>query len=351
MARKIPLYRRIRSLIDDLEPSLQEAFLKSVSDLRNQIVLKQVVEALEARDVDRAIRALNIDRAAFSPLRRAVEQAYGAGGEATIAAMPVLRDKTGARVVVRFDVADPRAEAQIARHAGKLITGIVDDTIVVARNTILDGFSQGAHPHRIGLDLAGRISRATGRREGGAIGMTSPQAEAAQNLRDRLLSGDPAEMRKVLGMGLRDKRFDRTIIKAIEEGKPVAADMVSKMQGRYADNAVKLRGRTIARTETGNAVMAAKHEAFRQGLEKSGYTEQAVTRKWRSAGDGKVRHSHQEMNGQTVRGLSAPFVSPVTGARMMHPLDTSLGAGAEDVVACRCDEEINIDFFEGRGDG
>lgn len=346
MSKAVALRKRLRTLIDDMEPSVQRAFEEGVNDLRSHVLLKQLVEALERQDVEGAIRALNIEGAAFEPLRRTIEQAYAAGGSATVASMPALRDRGGAQVVLRFDMSNPRAEAQIAQYAGRLISRITTDTMQAARTVILDGYQKGHHPNRIGLDLAGRINRATGRREGGILGVTTSQAEAAINLRERLMSGDPAEMRKVLAMNLRDKRFDRTILKHIEEGTPVPADMVSRMYGRYADNAVKLRGEMVARTETGKAVHAASHEAFQEGLEKTGYTEQAVTRIWRTAGDNKVRHTHEEMNGQEVRGLSEPFVSP-SGARLMHPLDDSLGAGADEIVGCRCDEEINLDFSDG----
>jgi hypothetical protein len=107
------------------------------------------------------------------------------------------------------------------------------------------------------------------------------------------------------------------------------------------------RGEAIARTETGQAVLEASNEAFEQALEKTGYGKDAVTKVWRTAGDGKVRDSHAAMDGQEVVGLDAIFVSPDTGAEFKYPMDDSLGAGAGEIINCRCLAEYNIDFSQG----
>jgi hypothetical protein len=138
------LRKQIRSLVDRLEPGVAEAFAASVADMRDNVVLRRVVEALEAFNVDEAIRALNIEAAAYAPLRRALAQAYDDGGAATVAGLPRLRDAGGAQVVVRWNVANPRAEAEISRVAGEMITRAVPDQIEAARVVVLDGYSKGA---------------------------------------------------------------------------------------------------------------------------------------------------------------------------------------------------------------
>jgi hypothetical protein len=49
------------------------------------------------------------------------------------------------------------------------------------------------------------------------------------------------------------------------------------------------------------------------------------------------------MEGQAV-GLDEPFISP-TGAKMMHPGDTSLGAGGDEVIMCRCRARLKVDWL------
>ena len=64
--------------------------------------------------------------------------------------------------------------------------------------------------------------------------------------------------------------------------------------------------------------------------------------KWDSTGDAKTRPTHAAANGQVV-AYGEPFI--VGGYSMLHPLDSSLGAPAEEIVQCRCYEEIIIDYF------
>jgi len=247
-----------------------------------------------------------------------------------------------AEAVVRFDVSNPRAEQEIKNFAGERITRITKETEEAARVAILAGYEQGQGPIQIGLDLAGRIGP-SGKREGGILGMNGPQTQWAMNYRGWLQSDDSADWSKALGYSLRDKRFDARLRKAIENEEKLPQADITRMVDRYISRAVKLRGETVARTETGAAVHKAAHEAFQQTLDQTEYTSDDVVRVWRSAGDKRVRDTHESMNGQTVRGLTTPFVSP-SGARLLHPLDASLGAPPEEIINCRCDEELNIDF-------
>lgn len=357
MARN--LRQKLAALIAELEPKLRSAFQEGVAEIRDRVTLRRVVEALERRDIETAIAALNIEDAAFGPLARAIEEAFDSGGSATAVIAGKMLSQTGAQVIVRFDMRNPRAERQIRDYAGSLIREITDDQRAMARQVIEASYAQGRGPNSIALDIVGRISRATGKRTGGFLGLTGYQAEFADNprwhldpanqapgARQQLESGDPELMKAYLTRGRRNKLFDRSVTKAVREGKPLPKDMVDRAVRDYRNSLLQLRGEMIARTETGRAVHAAKHEAFRQGLEKTNYSAQAIKRTWRDAGDSRVRHSHGGMNGQVVRGLDEPFVSPY-GNRLMHPLDRSLGAPAYEVVACRCDEDIDIDFAEG----
>lgn len=67
-----------------------------------------------------------------------------------------------------------------------------------------------------------------------------------------------------------------------------------------------------------------------------------VGRAWSDTNDRLTRHSHRAMNGQK-RMFGEPFQTP-SGALLNYPGDTSLGAGAEEVVGCRCTKQYRIDM-------
>lgn len=346
MAKKSTLRSRIDSLIDEMEPKLAKAFRASIDDIKSNVALRRIVDALERHDIEAAIEAMNLDRAAYAPLQKAIEDAYAAGGATTIAASPAFLDRSGRAVVVRFDIRNPRAEQWLRYHSSELVTNVLDDQKLAVRTAIEAGYAKGQGPRNIALDVVGRFNRSTGKREGGVIGLTNQQTAYVTTARAELASGDPALLRNYLTRARRDKRFDSRVLAAIRDGKELPADTIKMMAARYESSLLKLRGEMVARTETLQAVNAARFEAFSQGLEATGYTKDAVERTWRTARDSRVRHTHAEMDGQTVPGLDTPFTSP-SGAQMMYPGDTSLGAGPSEIIACRCDVEMNIDYSQG----
>lgn len=212
------------------------------------------------------------------------------------------------------------------------------------------GQTEGRNPRATALDIVGRLNRATGRREGGILGLNSAQTDAVIRARAELLSGDAAQMRNYLTRARRDKRFDRIVEKAIKEGRPVAKADVDRIVGRYKDRLLALRGETIARTETLAGLNAGKEEGIRQLIDAGKVQRSQVKKIWRATGDDRTRDSHLALNGVEA-GLDEPFISPLTGAQMMFPHDTSRGAPASEVIGCRCYYELKIDYlapFRGR---
>lgn len=339
------LRQQLAELIDRLSPDMEKAFLEAIADIKSEIVLKEVVERLERRDIQGAIEALHIDPAAFRPLSEAIRLAFNAGGILTTGNMPRLTDPMGGRVVFRWDVENQAAQSIIRNLSSTLITNVTEDTKEMARERIEAGFALGQGPNTIALDIAGRVSKITGKREGSLIGMTTGLARTVENARAALASGDIEGMNHYLTLGRRDKRFDAQVRKAIAAGKPLNQDAVAKITGRLKDRYVQLRAETISRTETGMSVNAAQHAAFQQGLDNAGRDASLVTRTWKSAGDRRVRHTHSVLNNQEMQGMDLPFTSP-SGAMMRFPGDSALGAGASEVVGCRCICLYSFSFAE-----
>jgi hypothetical protein len=88
------LRKQQRALIDKSEPAVEGSFHTSFDDVRNGIVMSDLVRALDRGDVDGAIRAMNIEEASFAPLRKSLTEVYDQGGNLAMAAMPKLEKKT-----------------------------------------------------------------------------------------------------------------------------------------------------------------------------------------------------------------------------------------------------------------
>lgn len=339
MLKTLTPRERIALFVDTWEPTLRTAFLAVVDEIRSKITLRLVVEAMERRDLAAALDAMNIDREAFGPFETALADAFNAGG--VMAAEDLnLREPDGSRIVFRFGVRNPEAEAWLRDHSSSLVTRIVDEQRGNIRNALEAGLTRGENPRTTALNIVGRVSQATGERTGGIVGLSAPHAAAVNKARQALASGDVAGMRAYLSLERRDKRFDATIRKAIEEGRPVPADMASKITGRLSDSYLKLRGDTIARTETLTSLNGARNEAMRQAIASGKVDARFVTKIWRATFDRRTRDTHAALHGQVVP-FDGAFQS-ISGARLRYPGDPS--APASETVACRCTLEIKVDY-------
>jgi hypothetical protein len=340
MLKRLSAREQIAILLDDYSLAIRNAFLEVVAEIVSRVTLRLVVERLDKGDITGAIAALHIERHAFNPVLDKIAEAYNVGGVLTADNLP-LREPTGHRLVFRFDVRNPAAEQWLREHSSQLVTNIVDDQRSAVRAALTEGLSLGANPRSTALDIIGRTSRVSGRREGGIIGLTGQQSQAVSNARQRLLSGDPTQMREYLGLTRRDKRFDKTVLAAIEAEKPVPADMVARITGRYADRLLQLRGETLARTETMTALNVAADQAMDQAIAAGHVSAAEVIDIWHSAGDDRVRHTHQVLNRQAV-AHNTGFRSP-SGVTLRYPGDPL--APAFETIGCRCWREMKIDYL------
>lgn len=328
--------------LDETQPGLARAFVEAVRDLTSTAQIRALEDAIARQDIEAAIRALNLAPEFWAPLDRAISEAFDAGGVWQLANLPKPRS-TGSQgpLVVRFQGRHPRAEAWARDRSSGLITEIVQDQREAVRETIREGLEEGANPRRTALHIAGRLNRATGHREGGIVGLTSAQAAFVRNLRREL--SDPETASGYFDRKARDKRFDRTVAKSIREDKPLTQADVDRIARQYANRLLKLRGETIARTESIAALNAGRVEGMRQMIEAGKVDASAVTKVWSATMDGRTRDIHRAMNGQAER-FDGLFMSP-TGAMLAYPGDTGHGATGQDTINCRCWLNIKVDWL------
>ncbi|MDW9852713.1 head morphogenesis protein [Sinorhizobium meliloti] len=328
-------------LLSAYELKLAAAFREAIEEIRSSVVLARVIERLERGDINGAVEAMQIEPEAFSTLEIALQEAFNAGGTNAVGELPKVTDPQGNRVIWRFGVRNPVAEAILRELSSTMVTHITDDQRQGIRQALEQGLARGANPRSTALDVVGRQSRVTGRREGGVIGLTRYQIEFIERARLHLASGDPDLMNRYFELKTRDKRFDRTVMAAIRAGKPVTGEALTKIVGRLRDKNLLLRGEMLARTETMMALGSARDEAMRQQIEAGKVQAQDVKKRWHSAGDNRVRHTHRVLNGQAV-GIDEVFQSP-SGAMLRYPGDPR--APISEISGCRCWCEYEVDYI------
>lgn len=343
MARKPTQQQQFDALMIRHEAEIAAAMLAAFADLRDNADQAAVTTALERRDTEGAIRALHLDPAAFHPMETAERDAFIAAGLLAIASLPALTDIIGRSIVVRFNPAASTAASALNRATTQTTTRLMADQVAAIRALVAERLAANADPASIALEIVGRINPATGAREGGIIGISSSQAQYVQTAADELASTDTALLRNYLTRTLRDSRFDAAVRDAIESGKPVSQAIADRAVQSYSNRLLLARGRTVGLAQAQQMYHAGQDAAFDQVAASGALGPgDVIMGTWRQVPRPTAREAHAELNGES-QPHGVPFRSP-TGALMMYPGDTSLGAGAEDVANCLCSVQKRIVF-------
>lgn len=348
------LPRDIQALIDRLEPAIRRAFLEAIDQITNAAQMNRLIAALEAGNVEEAIEALRIEQGFFSPLNEAKRGAYLDGGNLVMAGLKLKDPFSGDKFVLGFDGSAVRAERWLRDQSSGLIVEIIDQQREMARDVLREKLETGTNPRTTALDIVGRMNNATGKREGGFIGLTTQQARWALNAEDQLRNAHlPGEVDPItgqrkpspgslyLGRQRRDARFDARVREAMTSGKPIAEADIQRMTTRYRDRLKAYRGQVIARTEALNSMRAGEMEGYRQLVDSGKVRSDQIERTWSDTGDSRTRHDHRAMRGQKVRGIDTPFTFP-DGTQALYPGDVSLGSPPQNLIQCRCIQEFRI---------
>lgn len=330
---------RIEQLVDKFEPEVRDAFLMAYDNIRSRVTLKALVERLERGDVEGAIELLGVERVAFGNLDLAVANVFNNGGMA-LASDLYLPDPSGRRVQLQFGVRNLVAEGRLRDYSAELVKRETDQTKALIRTALTEGLVRGDNPTRSALDMVGRVSRVTGERVGGYLGLSGPQERTQAKARQALISGDVEGMRAYLQLKQRDKRFDAAIIKAIESGKPLARADVDRVVGRLNDRQLKYRADVIGLHETFGALSMARDEGIRQAIESGKVDPRFVVKKWRHSGKEHPRVQHLAMNGKEVP-YDQPFIM-ADGTAIDYP--HAPGIPARHSIGCGCFHEIRVDY-------
>jgi hypothetical protein len=295
----------------------------AIAQARGGVDMAALAAAIDAREYERALDLLRIDQAQMFALTEAMRAAYVGGGVSVAQILP------GAVGVFAFDGRHRRAEAWIAERAGTLVQAITDDTLPMLREVVRDGVERGQSGATVARSITGRMSAATGRREGGFLGLTTQQTTAAVRARAELAALDANYFTREL----RDRRYDGLVRRAIADGKPLSEADIARITGRYRDRMLGYRGRMIARNEAHTALAAGQAEGMQQLID-SGRVQTVLKRwQWNRGGQKEPREEHMAMASMPAIPFDRPFTFP-DGVQMQHPHDPA--GGAKHSIGCRC---------------
>lgn len=337
-------YSSLEQLMAIRIPEIQKIFLEVMQDIVDRAMLDEMILAIEANDPDRLFQATGFTPAALGKILDAIEQTYQDSAETTVDGWP--RRMTGLNSVFRFDMRNTRVEEDLKTVSSTLVSRLTDEARQNVRNALAEGMARGENPRKTALDIIGRVDPVTKKRVGGIIGLTENQASWVNNAQRYVQTLD----KRYFALELRDKRFDGVVKKAIEAGKPLAVGDLNKIITAYKSRALKYRADAVSRTETIQAMNRGEYMSYKQAITEGVATNSQIKKEWDAVGDMRTRHSHMLLQNKYGKGkgiaLDAAFET-TDGARLLFPGDPSLGAGAKEIVHCRCKVRYRIDYNEG----
>lgn len=318
-------------------PEVQTLFINAMENIVDRAVIEDMVEAIENNDVEALYQASGFTPALLNPIIKKIEDIYEETASITLSSWPK-------RLNAVFNMRNEKVENDLRDYSSNFISNITNEAKEVVRFQLSEGMVRGDNPRETALNIVGRVNPTTKKREGGVIGLSSNQVKWVANARKYLENLDE----KYFTLGLRDKRFDSIVKKAVESGKKLTKDEVSKLITAYEKKALKYRGDAIARTETMQAINRGEYASIQQNIDEGLIQENQVRKWWDDTGDGRTRLSHvglgNKYNKKNTIGFNEPFVS-VSGSQLLYPGDKSLGASPKETIHCRCKAQYKIDFL------
>lgn len=291
-----------------LSPELRAQVLRAFERIRASLVGPELTRLLESGRLDAILSGpLSEERIqqAFAQAQRTLRD----GAEAAAAAF--TKDIPGLPAGVAFNLLNAeiaRAIRDLNLHLFGALSRTVQDGV---RDYVEATLRTGRPPREIVANLRS------------VIGMAPNQVAAVQNFRRMLEEGDG----EALTRALRDRRFDRTVVKALG-GDGLTPAQVDRMVAAYERRMVAFHAETVARTAALSAQRMGQHLAWQGAMDRGDLDPGSVTKRWSGTLDTRERDSHLRLEGETV-----PFNQPFRNG-LMFPGDLS-GPPAE-VFNCRC---------------
>lgn len=308
---KADISRELRKVSRSVETSVAVGLSRAMQWLEDTVV-GIVSDSVDVTDPVPDAQVQEVMSTAMEPLRSKFWQA----------ARKAVNDNTRVldgdkRIGFAFDIGFGPTVQRVENYQMNLIRGITDEQERMVRAVVSRGIAEGVPPAETARSLRD------------IVGLTPRQAESVVRYREELKQGNSNSLRRAL----RDRRFDRTVARAIRDGENLTDAQVDKMVEAYKRRYVAYRSMTVARTESLRAANIGSKAAIEQAISRGVITPDQVTKTWLATRDSRTRDTHRDLNGKSVQGLDTPFMTSA-GNQIRHPLDPE--APAEETINCRC---------------
>jgi len=307
----------IDEILRTVEPKFQRAFEEGLKSVQAEVSLNQIATLIEAGNLEAAAGLINelLVATSFITFNREIQAAVQAGGD--IAAKWAAADPVKAnRIVFDLDVTESNTSRFITNYKADKIREFTAGMQANVGEMVRAGVNAGENPRKVA------------RRIRDSIGLTSKQEQSVRNFETLLRDRKSAS----LDRALRDKRFDRTVIRSIQAQKDLTEPQITRMVERYRSNFVKRRSETIARTEAIRLINIGQEEFWNQAVNSGRVSRETLRRKWIPTLDGRLREAHAAIPRLNPDGvdMDEPFKSPLGPIRF--PGDPT--AVAANVINC-----------------
>lgn len=313
------------TIMNDLGPRIEGRLTRELIDiftqLQNRFSADQIARVYSLEGIEGVINLLSLmEDTIEGSLANRLDRVLSEAAIASLALVPVESIVGDRRIW--FDPIGELFSTEISRYRLDLAREIAGNTRIAIRNALDEGVLAGLNPTR----------QASVFRD--SLNLTPKLQKALFNFRRGLTEGDSAELRELLRRRLRDRRFDSTIRRLIEEGTPIPADKIDDMVNAYKRKALRFRAETIAKTESLTAISLAQHHVFEQNIARGIINPDFLRGFWIFTKDELTRAHHREIPNLNPDGIrwGETFITPF--GPMRFPRDPE--GSAENRINCRC---------------
>lgn len=304
----IAFWLRVQRRAAQFTPDIARAILRAFKLIADQLSEKELARFIVSGDFDKLFEALASEAkldTAFTDVSQKVQDSVVSAVKTFAKDVPAAGKIHGA-LVVGFNVLNDDNITAVRALNTRVMQTLTSDVREVVRAVTEQGLRDGVAPAAIARDIRA------------SVGLAPNQLDAVTNFQNMLEAGDRTALSRVL----RDRRYDKTLEKALGRGGTGLDDeQVVKMVDAYRARFVAFHADTVARTAALNSMKIGQHITWTNAVQK-GFVKGQLMKRWVGVKDDRERASHLEMEGDTV-----PYDQPYSNGQMT-PGDTEYN--------CRC---------------